>query len=120
VRDWWQFGWVWHAGRLDDGTRFHGSDIRIPNIDVGFGYVYPGVDGTNLVHAEEELGAHGLPVGGSIEIGELALAIQPVSFAPALLTWQDKVSRFPRALCRVEAADGRAGLAWTEWNQPAS
>ncbi len=29
-RDWWQFGWVWTAGRLSDGTRFHASDIRSP------------------------------------------------------------------------------------------
>ena len=41
VRDWWQFGWCWTAGRLGDGTRFHGSDIRIPNLDIGFGYVQP-------------------------------------------------------------------------------
>ena len=39
VRDWWNLGWVWTAGGLDDGTRFHGSDIRIPGVDVGFGYV---------------------------------------------------------------------------------
>jgi hypothetical protein len=120
-RDWWKMGWVWHAGRLEDGTRFHGSDIRIPDVDVGFGYVQPeegGGEGTNSVHATEELGEHGLPMTASIEIADLALAIEPIAFAPALLTWQEKVDRFPRALCRVRSADGRQGLAWTEWNQP--
>ena len=30
VRDWWSFGWVWTAGGLDDGTRFHTARIRVP------------------------------------------------------------------------------------------
>lgn len=121
VRDWWQFGWVWTAGRLDDNARFHGSDIRITgNDDVGFGYVqHDGrVDGTNSVHAAEQLGAGGLPTEGTVAIDDLALTIEPVAFAPALLTWEGRVSRFPRALCRFTAADGRHGLGWTEWNQP--
>jgi hypothetical protein len=29
-----------------------------------------------------------------------------------------RVSRFPRALCRFDATDGRSGWGWTEWNQP--
>ena len=29
-------------------------------------------------------------------------------------------ARFPRALCRFETADGRSGVGWTEWNQPAT
>lgn len=134
VRDWWQFGWVWCSGRLEDGTRFHGSDIRIPNVDIGFGYLQParsgaggehGADetgeaglGTNSVHASEELGEHGFPDAASIEIAGLDLTLEPVAFAPALLSWNGRVSRFPRALCRVRAADGRHGWAWTEWNQP--
>jgi hypothetical protein len=117
VRDWWQMGWVWCSGRLEDGTRFHGSDIRVPNVDIGFGYVQPGA-GTNDVHATEELGEHGLPVTAAVQIADLELTLEPVAFAPTLLTWKDKVDRFPRALCRVTAADGRPGWAWTEWNQP--
>src|SRR3546814_9841784 len=27
-RDWWSLGWVWTAGALDDGTRFHTTRIR--------------------------------------------------------------------------------------------
>ncbi len=120
VRDWWQFGWCWTAGRLEDGTRFHGSDIRIPNVDIGFGYVQAGEEmtTTNAVDADEAVDGDGFPTEGHVTIGDLGLDIQPVAFAPALLTWEGKVSRFPRALCRFRAADGRRGLGWTEWNQP--
>jgi hypothetical protein len=120
VRDWWQFGWCWTSGRLDDGTRFHGSDIRIPGVDVGFGYVQG--DGamttTNTVNAEEDTDADGFPARGHVTIGDLRLDIAPIAFGPALLIWSGKVSRFPRAMCRFTAPDGRTGLGWTEWNQP--
>jgi hypothetical protein len=113
---------VWTAGRLADGLRFHASDIRVPDLDIGFGYVQPG-DGTmgvtNSVHAEERLGAHGFPDGGSVDIGGLGLDIEPIAFAPSLLTYEDKVDRFPRALCRFRGPDGNDGFGWTEWNQPA-
>jgi len=120
VRDWWQFGWCWTSGRLDDGTRFHGSDIRIPGVDIGFGYVQSGgaMATTNAVDAEEDGDADGFPRHGRVAIGDLSLGIEPVAFGPALLTWEGKVSRFPRAMCRFTAADGRTGLGWTEWNQP--
>jgi hypothetical protein len=123
VRDWWQFGWCWSSGRLDDGLRFHGSDIRIPNQDIGFGYVQPTdgpLAGTNAVAATENLGPGGIPTAGRITIGELALDIEPVAVAPVLLVSSDgaRTSRFPRAMCRFRAADGRTGFGWTEWNQP--
>jgi len=122
VRDWWQFGWCWTSGRLADGTRFHGSDIRIPNVDLGFGYVQPpggGVLVATSVDAEEALGDHGFPSSGTIAIGDLVLDVEPLAFAPVLLTAPDgRVSRFPRALCRFTAGDGRTGHGWTEWNQP--
>jgi hypothetical protein len=120
VRDWWQFGWVWTAGRLDDDTRFHGSDIRVPNTDIGFGYVQRDgrMEPTNNVNAREELGASGFPTSGSAVVGSLAMDLKPIAFAPALLEHDGKVSHFPRALCGFTAADGRVGLGWTEWNQP--
>jgi hypothetical protein len=121
VRDWWQFGWCWTSGRLDDGTRFHGSDIRIPGVDIGFGYVQGNGEmaTTNAVEAEEDVDGQGFPLQGRVTIGDLSLGIEPVAFGPALLTWEGKVSRFPRALCRfTDSAAGRAGLGWTEWNQP--
>jgi hypothetical protein len=129
VRDWWAFPWVWTAGRLDDGTRFHASDIRIPDARIGFGYRQPpdgGVvpaawpdprDGT--VHASEDVDADGLPTRADVTIGDLPLDIAPLAFAPALLVAPDgRLDRFPRALCRFTAPDGRSGFGWTEWNQP--
>ena len=80
VRDWWQFGWCWTSGRLDDGTRFHGSDIRIPGVDVGFGYVQRdgAMSTTNTVHAEEDTDGDGFPSHGSVTIGDLGLDIEPI------------------------------------------
>jgi hypothetical protein len=122
VRDWWQFGWCWTAGRLSDGTRFHGSDIRIPGLDLGFGYEQPPsgeLIPAPAVNATEALGDHGFPTAGHVDIGDLALDIEPLAFAPVLLTAPDgRLSRFPRALCRFTHTDGRTGHGWTEWNQP--
>lgn len=129
VRDWWQFGWVWTSGRLEDGTRFHGSDIRIPDMRLGFGYRQPPEGGVvpaawpdstdGSVRAEEELGAEGFPTSASTSIGDLSLAMEPLAFAPVPLVGPDgQFGRFPRAMCRFTAADGRRGLGWTEWNQP--
>jgi hypothetical protein len=119
VRDWWQFDWCWTAGRLEDGTRFHGSDIRIPGVDVGFGYEQSahGRTATNSVNAHETLGPHGFPTEAAIAIGDLDLTIEPIAFAPAYLQHEGRVTRFPRALCGFTAADGRTGFGWTEWNQ---
>jgi hypothetical protein len=124
VRDWWAFGWCWAAARLDDGTRVHLADIRIPGQRLGFGYVQPG-DGAVLPVASldvtETLGPEGLPDVGraTVEPGSLDLRIDPVAFGPVVLEAPDgRVSRFPRALARFAAADGRSGLGWIEWNQP--
>ncbi|MFZ6003985.1 MAG: DUF7065 domain-containing protein [Actinomycetota bacterium] len=126
VRDWWTFGWVWTAGWLEDGTRFHTTRVRVPGMDAfAPGYVMsPGeaVRQIDVCAADEELDAEGLPTSGHLVCGELDMAIEPVAFSPVNLVDDDgtarRVSRFPRALCRFEAADGRRGVGWTEWNQP--
>jgi hypothetical protein len=128
-RDWWQFGWLWTAGGLDDGTRFHASHIRHPDTRAGFGYVQPPGGGVvpvawpdprdGSIHAEEELGPEGLVVAGSVTIGDLAVDVEPIAWAPVLLVGPEgQVSRFPRAMCRFTSTDGRTGFGWTEWNQP--
>ena len=66
VRDWWTLGWVWTAGGLEDGTRFHTARIRRTGME-GFapGYVMPpgaGVQQIGVCTAEETLGDHGFPV----------------------------------------------------------
>ncbi len=63
VRDWWAFGWCWCSMRLDDGTRVHLADIRMPGMPVFFGYIQtPGeVNPVTALSVTEELGPHGFP-----------------------------------------------------------
>ncbi len=125
TRDWWAAEWMWSAGHLDDGTRFHGVEFRLPDAPaIGVGYLQPPEDGVvelDRVSAEELVGTDGLITEARIEYGELALEIEPTAFGPLLLLATDgRRSEFPRAMCRVRAADGRAGAAWVEWNRNAS
>ncbi len=123
VRDWWAMAWSWTSGRLDDGTRFHGTAVDIDGEPVyGTGYTQaPGgpLVGTDRTARSERLGAHGLPESATWQVGDLELAVEPVAFAPVLLTAPDgRTGRFPRAWTRYRTADGRTGHGWTEWNQP--
>jgi hypothetical protein len=124
VRDWWSMSWCWSAARLDDGMRVHCTEIRVPGAP-GFGYVqHPergSMEPVTAVRVSEELGRHGMPTSAELtaEPGGLHLAIEPVAFAPLLLTAPDgRLSRFPRAFARFAADDGRRGTGWIEWNQP--
>ena len=124
VRDWWAFGWCWFAGRLDDGTRFHGADIRFADARVPLGYVQDRTGGVVTIEeleVSEDLGAEGMPTAAQIRIGpgDLHLAVVPQAYAPLVLTAPDgRISRFPRGQVRFEATDGREGAGWIEWNQP--
>ncbi|HEX7459485.1 MAG TPA: hypothetical protein VF279_02575 [Acidimicrobiales bacterium] len=124
VRDWWAFGWCWAAARLDDGTRLHVADIRIPGSPLAFGYIQPpggGVLPVSSLSVSEELGDEGMPRSARmlVEPGGIELDIRPVAFGPLVLTADDgRVSRFPRAAATFAAADGRTGTGWIEWNQP--
>ena len=132
VRDWWAFGWCWTAARLEDGTRIHATDVRIPGSPVCFGYVQEGSAGGSKepnvlpvtgLQITEELGEHGLPRRAQIALHPqgITLEVEPLAFGPLLLTASDgRTSRFPRALARFDAADGRTGAGWIEWNQPQS
>jgi hypothetical protein len=122
-RDWWSADWMWSAGHLADGTRFHGVEFRIPGAPpVGVGYVQRrdgGVLELDSVSAEEEVATDGLITSARVSYGEeLALTIEPLAFGPLRLQAPDgRVAHFPRAMCRVIADDGRAGVAWVEWNR---
>jgi hypothetical protein len=129
ARDWWAFGWCWSSARLDDGTRIHLSDIRMPGFPIFFGYVQPsGVAGAvqpiTSLRVTEEVGPHGFPSAARIELGtgvgpDLGIAVTPLAFGPVLLRNDDgRTSHFPRAMVRYEVDDGRSGLGWIEWNQP--
>ena len=122
-RDWWTYGWSWMSGRLDDGTRFHGTQVQMGDVQLyGTGYLQaPGDDmvGVDDVARSEDLGRAGFPDRTRWRVADLELDLEPVAFSPVLLTAPDgRTSRFPRAWCRYTAADGRTGHGWTEWNQP--
>ncbi len=60
-RDWWAFGWCWAAARLDDGTRVHLTDVRIPGHPVAFGYLQsPGPPGPPVAGLAGVAGPGGL------------------------------------------------------------
>jgi hypothetical protein len=121
-RDWWQISWLWSAGRLGDGTSFHGMQANI-----GFPIPWPSFTvspGGALSHmhgfaAETTFGPDEFPRQSRLCLPGAPMLAVPLAFAPVAMTSPDgRVSHFPRALCRFIADDGRAGYGWTEWNQP--
>lgn len=122
-RDWWSFSWSWMAGRLEDGTRFHGTAVAFADIHVyGTGYVQPpGAPMVAVVETghDDVLGDHGLPTSAVWHLGNLDLTVEPIAFSPVLLVSPDgREGRFPRAWATFTTADGRRGEGWIEWNQP--
>ena len=71
VRDWWTVAWTWTAGWLEDGTRYHGTHVRLGDDTVPYhlGYVQPaggpltGVDHT-ASHSAPGLRPAGIRRGG--------------------------------------------------------
>jgi hypothetical protein len=124
-RDWWSFPWLWTAGRLDDGTWFHGVRSLITgagatNFQTGF-VVDPAVRLQPVEHIEftPELDVEKLLVGANLDLDGLALVVRAELQAPVLLVAPDgRQARFARALSRFETNDGRAGCGWTELNWP--
>lgn len=124
VRDWWGMDWVWSALQLDDGTRLHGVDLRIPGMDpIGIGYLQqPGQPLVELqaVTAREVFADNGLPINTvlTLQPGDLTVSAEVVAHAPVRLVAADgRVSQFPRAWVSVTTADGRSGVGWLEWNR---
>jgi len=124
TRDWWSMDWMWSAGALDDGSRFHGVAVRIPAAPVlSVGYLQPpGGELIELdaVEATEEVAANGLIERARIALdrGLPPLDVEPLAFGPLRLVASDgRVTHFPRAMCRFATEDGRSGLGWVEWNR---
>jgi hypothetical protein len=120
-RDWWAMDWMWSGLHLDDGTHTHA--VGIPQLP-GFGVGYVQRDGQlteiTSVDADQELAPDGLIESARIrsEPDALELQIEPVAFGALRLEAPDgRLSLFPRAMCRVRADDGRAGVGWVEWNR---
>jgi hypothetical protein len=123
ARDWWSMDWVWSAAHLDDGTHLHAVELRLPGMPtLGVGYAQPprsGLIELSGVSAAESVGADGLIEEARLSLDPLGLdvEVQPLAHAPLLLVADDgRVSHFPRSMCAVRCADGRAGLGWVEWN----
>lgn len=125
VRDWWSFDWVWSAFHLEDGTHFHGVEVRLPTGSVPIGYIQsPSIPIAELtgVDVMEQVSPDGLPQTALIKyssdgLDDVVLHIQPHGQAPVRLTAPDgRVSFFPRLWAEVRAQDGRKGVGWIEWN----
>lgn len=124
-RDWWTNTWCWTAGRLDDGTRWHSLGSLFPGSDWGVGYeLAPGsaeFREFETVGVESDLGDHGFARSARIVLGDLSMQVEPIAWSPVLLVHPDgREARFPRALARFTADDGRSGHGWIEFNQPPS
>ncbi|BCI53197.1 phosphotransferase [Mycolicibacterium litorale] len=124
VRDWWSMDWVWNALHLDDGTRLHGVDLRIPEMGpLSIGYVQPpgaALVETTQMSAQASFADNGLPVTTSLTVqpGDLTVEVDIQGYAPVLLRSDDgRVSHFPRAWATVSTGDGRTGIGWLEWNR---
>ena len=116
--------WIWIAAHLDDGTRLHGLDLRLPGApQIGIGYSQSpdvAIHELGAVRASETIGADGLATHTRLLLqpGDLELDLEPLGHAPLALVDDDgRVAQFPRSWCRVAAADGRTGVAWIEWNR---
>jgi hypothetical protein len=121
ARDWWAVDWMWSGLHLDDGTHMHA--VGVPQMPgYGVGYVQRGDDLSEIeaVTATETIADNGLITEARIETGPvtLDLHVEPLAFGALRLEAPDgRVSMFPRAMCRVTAADGRRGRGWVEWNR---
>ena len=115
--------WMWSAGRLEDGTRLHAVELRLPNAPaLGAGYIQSEGDGVlelERVSASERVGADGLIADAHLRLDPtgLEIEVEPLAFGPLrLLSPDGRVSHFPRAMCRLRCGDGRSGVGWVEWN----
>ena len=124
VRDWWSMDWIWSALHLDDGTHIHAVDIRIPGVPpVGIGYVQDrGGTVTELqtIAARQTFDTDGLPETATLAVdpGGITATIEVRGHAPVrLVSFDGRISQFPRVWATVSTADGRSGVGWLEWNR---
>lgn len=112
----WDSRWFDVAGRLDDGTTFSATVV-----DGDLARAIATIDGEAVTvgAASEASGAHGLPTGGRVQLGDLEVGLDVVGVTPLeVVDLEQRVARAPRAMCRCTTADGRTGRAWMESNRP--
>jgi hypothetical protein len=124
VRDWWSMDWVWSALHLDDGTHIHAVDIRIPGVPpVGIGYIQDrdgNVTELQSIATRETFDTDGLPATASLAVdpGGITATVDVRGHAPVrLVSFDGRISQFPRVWAAVSTADGRQGVGWLEWNR---
>jgi hypothetical protein len=121
ARDWWAMDWMWSGLHLDDGTHTHAVGLpERPGVGVGYVQRDGAVSEIKSVVATAEVADSGLVTRAKIVSGpdELELDVEPVAFGALRLEAPDgRLSLFPRAMCRITAADGRTGTGWVEWNR---
>lgn len=121
-RDWWQIGWCWTSFHLDDGTACHAMRPLVEGTAFQPGFIVPPGRDLEVVpgfDVDTTYDGDGLPERATMRIGDLTLEATVTRHAPVPLAAPDgRTGRLARALCRFEAADGRSGWGWTEWNQP--
>jgi hypothetical protein len=122
VRDWWERGWCWSAFHMDDGRRLHAVVPGDSPFSIGY-LQYPegSPEGVAYATVSPVPGAEGLPSGASLAVGDVDFTVDPLAWAPVLLTAPDgRLSRFARGMARFVDVEGVAGLGWIEFNQPQS
>jgi hypothetical protein len=125
ARDWWGgLQWMWCALQLDDGSKLHAVDARLPGApNMAIGYLQQ--TGAELVElrgaaVRESFSDNGLPRSASITFdpGGAVDDVEIGGHAPVrLVSGSGQASHFPRAWVNVTTADGRAGVGWIEWNR---
>lgn len=126
VRDWWSMDWVWASFHLENGQRFHATDLRLPEVPrIGMGYMQR--DGTayeiETLSCDEVKDQAGLVASMTMTIktiaseNEVIAKITPVSHTALKLPSPDmRVALFDRAWAEIELETGEKGVGWFEWN----
>lgn len=123
VRDWWRFDHTWVAARMGDGSRFHATLVELEGFNYAPGFFLP-PSGDLEVTTSFDVAVHcaqgGLPLSGSLDVGDLSLDITPLAHAPVRLDGPEgEVGQLARTLCRFRDHEGRTGIGWLELGRQA-
>ncbi|KAJ1337167.1 Ecdysteroid kinase-like family [Microdochium nivale] len=126
VRDWWSMDWVWASFHMDNGTRYHATELRLPEVPrIGMGYAQRDGRACEIEHlaCDEIKDKSGLVVSMTMRIKllgseeEILAKVVPVSHTAIRLPSSDtRVALFDRAWAEVELDNGEKGVGWFEWN----
>ena len=114
----WEVRWFRFHGALEDGT---GLTAAVVGDDLAA--AAGSVDGApvEVTAVSDATGADAMPEAARVDLDGLEVGVDPVAATPYEASdAEGRVTRAPRALCRLAAADGRTGSGWAEWNVPQS